>query len=296
MDEIDLLIQRHLMDNSRLTFRELAEMTKIGVSAVHKRIKKMEEDDIITAYYARPSLLALNYLAVLIFGTSSAKSIDAVCKELGQHESIISISIASGKFLYISAYLRNISELKDFGSYVSRAAQISDPTIGLVNEPSTSFQEPLTTIDYRILKSLNRDARKSLIDIAEDVGLSVKTIRKRLDRMTENHLAMFSIEWSPLGSTDSFVTIFNLELKLNSKTDVNSIIKHLNEKYSQNIVVCAYFFNIPNFILLDIWTKTPRDSQLVQEELSKGFNDVVPHILLSINWYTCWVDEFLLTK
>lgn len=296
MDEIDLVIQQNLMNNSRLTFRELAEMTNISVSAVHKRIKKMEEDDVITAYIARPSILALNYLAVLIFGTSNAKSIDAVCKELGQHESIISIAIASGKFLYISAYLRNISELQDFGGYVSRAAQISDPTIGMLNKQSASFQEPLTTIDYKILKSLNRDARKPIIDIAEDVGLSAKTIKKRLDRMVENNLAMFSIEWASLYK-DSFVTIFNLELELNSKTDVNSIIKHLHVKYSQNIIVCAYFFNIPNFILLDIWTKTPRDSQLIQEELhSEGFKDVVPHVLLSISWYECWIDQFLQTK
>ena len=295
MDEIDLVIQQNLMNNSRLTFRELAEITNISVSAVHKRIKKMEEDEIITVYNARPSILALNYLAVLIFGSSNAKSIDSVCKELGQHESIISIAIASGKFLYISAYLRNLSELQDFSSYVSRTAQINDPTIGLFNELNASFQESLTTIDYKILKSLNRDARKPLVDIADDVGLSAKTVRKRLDRMVENNLAMFSIEWAPLYK-DSFVTIFNLELELNSKTDVNSIIKHLYVKYSQNIIVCASFFNIPNFILLDIWTKTPRDSQLIQEQLIEGFNDVVPHIILSINWYTCWVDQFLQTK
>ena len=295
MDEIDLIIQRNLMNNSRLTFRELAEITDISVSAVHKRIKKMEEDEIITAYNVKPSILALNYLAVLIFGSSNAKSIDSVCKELGQHENIISIAIASGKFLYISAYVRNISELQDFGNYVSRAAEIGDPTIGIMNEPYASFQEPLTTIDYKILKSLNRDAKKPLIDIANDVGLSAKTVRKRLDRMVENNLAMFSIEWAPLYK-DSFVTIFNLQLEPNSKTEVNSIIKHLYVKYSQNIIVCASFFNLPDYILLEIWTKTPRDSQLIQEQLIEGFNDVVPHIILSINWYTCWVDHFLQTK
>jgi DNA-binding Lrp family transcriptional regulator len=214
----------------------------------------MEEDEIITAYNARPSILALNYLAVVIFGTSNAISIDAVCKELGQHESIISIAIASGKFLYISAFLRNISELLDYGSYVSRAAEISDPTIGIVNVPYESFPKPLTNIDYKILKSLNRDARKPIIDIADDVGLSTKTVRKRLNRMIENNLASFSIEWAPL-SKDSFVSVFHIEL--NVGTDMNSTIKYLYNKHSQNIVVCESFSNIPNLVLLEIWTKTP---------------------------------------
>lgn len=294
MDEIDLLIQQKLMENSRLTYMELAEITNMSVSSVHKRIKKLENDDIITAYIARPSIFALNYLAVVIYGYSNVKSIDAVCEELGQHESIISIAIASGKFLYISALLRNISELQDYSSYVSRTAQISDPTIGIVNVPYTSFPKPLSNIDYKILKSLNRDARKPIIDIADDVGISVKTVRKHLDRMVDNNLASFSIEWAPLYK-DSFVSVFHIELNVN--TDMNSTIKHLFTKFSQNIVVCASFSNIPNFIMLELWTKTPRDSQRIQEELqTEGFKEVVPYIFLSISWYTCWVDHLLSTK
>jgi DNA-binding Lrp family transcriptional regulator len=294
MDEIDLLIQQKLLRNSRLTYKELAKLTNMSVSAVHKRIRKLEEDKVISAYIARPSMFALNYLAVVVWGSSDATSLDAICKELGQHENIFSIAIASGKFLYISAYLRNISELNDYSNYVSRTAQISDPTVGILNVPFIDFPKPLSDIDYKILKSLNRDARKPIIDVAEEVGLSAKTVRKSLDRMRENFLATFSIEWSPLYK-DSFVSVFHLHLK--AGTDVNSTIKHLTEKYSQNLVVIGSFSNIPNFILLELWTKTPRDSQLKQEELqTEGFKDVVPHIFMSISWHTTWVDQYLAAK
>ena len=122
-----------------------------------------------------------------------------------------------------------------------------------MRSPSTSLSKPLTTIDYKILKSLNRNARKPIIEIADDVGLSAKTIKKRLDRMSDNYLASFSIEWAPLYK-DSFVSIFHIEL--NVKTDLNSTIKDLSNKYSQNIVFCASFSNLPNFIMLEIWTNT----------------------------------------
>jgi len=79
----------------------------------------------------------------LIFGTSNARSIDSVSKELGQHESTKAIAMAGGKFLYISAYLRNISELQEFSSYVSETAQISEPTIGIINMPYITTPEPL---------------------------------------------------------------------------------------------------------------------------------------------------------
>jgi DNA-binding Lrp family transcriptional regulator len=291
MDEIDLNILQKLIENSRLTYKNLAEQTNISVSAIHKRIKKLEDDKIITAYIGRPSISALNCLPILIYGSSTAKPIDSVCKVLGQHESIFSISIASGKFLYISAFIRNISELQDLGEYVSRTAQIHDPTIGIVNVPYPKFPKQLTSMDYKILKSLNRNAKKTTIDIAEEIGLSAKTVKKNLDRMIENNLAWFSIEWAPLYK-DSFVSVFHIELNIG--TDLKSTLKHLYEKYFQNTVVIASFSNIPNLILLEIWAKTPRDSQLIQEELqTEGFKDVVPNIFLSISWYDCWVDNLL---
>ncbi|NVM37353.1 MAG: winged helix-turn-helix transcriptional regulator [Candidatus Lokiarchaeota archaeon] len=293
MDEIDLLILRKLLNNSRLTYRELAEMSNMSVSAIHKRIKKLEDDEIITAYVAQPSIVALKCLFVLIFGTSDAKSMDAVSRELGQHESIRFVGITGGKFLYITAYLRDISQLQDYSTYVSRTAHISDPTIGIINVPYITTPEPLSSIDFKILKTLNRDARKSITDIADDVGLSAKTVRKRLDRMSENKLASFSIQWMP--HKTSFVMVFHLILK--EGTDMNSSLKHINEKYSQNIAYCLNYSNIPNLITLHTWAKSTQDAQRIQEELhTEGFKDVIPHIFIDAKWYDCWVDQLLRTK
>jgi len=62
MDEIDFFLLKKLVRNSRLTYRELAEMTDLSVSAIHKRINKLIEDEIIEAFIARPSIIALKYL------------------------------------------------------------------------------------------------------------------------------------------------------------------------------------------------------------------------------------------
>jgi len=154
--------------------------------------------------------------------------------------------------------------------------------------------EPLTSIDYKILKTLNRDARKPITDIADDVGFSAKTVRKRLDRMIENNLVTFSIEWTPLYA-NSFVMVFHLIL--NEGTDLNSTLQYNNNKYSQNIAYCLSYSNIPNFITLHTWAKTSIDFQRIQEELqTEGYKDVVPHIFLSATWYECWVDQILRTK
>ena len=294
MDEIDFIILKKLLENSRVTYRELGEIINMSVSAVHKRVNKLVEEGIIDGFIARPSVISLKYLWVLIFGTSSAKSMGDVSKELGQHESIKAIAIAGNKYFYISAYLRNISELQEFSSYVSKTAQMAEPTVGIINLPYITEPEHLTPIDYKILRSLNKNSRKSITDITDDTGLSPKTVRKRLDRIIENNLAEFIIELRLLYK-DCFVNIFHLFL--NEGTNMNSAINHINEKYSQNFSHCLNYSNIPNFITLHTWAKSPQDSQKIHEELqTEGFKDIIPHIFLSAEYYDCWLDQLLRTK
>ena len=294
MDEIDLTILKKLLENSRLTYRELAEITNMSVSATHKRIKNLVDDKIINAFTARPSPIALKYLIVSIFGKSNAKSMDTVSKELGQHENIFIIAIASGKILYITGFLRDITSLRDYSAYVSKIANISEPTIGIMNIPYITTPEPLTTIDYKILKTLNRDARKPITDVAEDVGISTNTVRKRLVRMIENNLVDFSIDWT-IKAENNLLTAFHLYLK--EDTNIDSTIQYLYEKYYQNISACMSYSNIHTFITMYTWTKTAQESQRIQKKLqAEGFKDLIPHIFLTIRFYDCWVDQLLRTK
>ena len=293
MDEIDFFLLKKLVENSRFTYRELAEMTDFSVSATHKRIKKLIEGGIIEAFRARPSIIALKSLLVIIFGTSKVKSIDTISDELGQHESIIFVGIAGQKSLYVYALLRDVSELQEFSIFVSKTAHISEPIVGIVNVPYITTPEPLTSVDYKILKTINRDARKPITDIADDVGVSAKTVRKRLDRMIENNLVSFTIQWKLWYV--SFITVFGIIL--NEGTDIRSTIQHLNQKYSKNIFSCLSYSNIPNFITLETWATNAHESQKIQEELqSEGFKDITPYIAYSGNYYDCWVDQLLRTK
>jgi len=293
MDEIDFLLLKKLIGNSRLTYRELADMADLSVSATHKRINKLIDEGIIETFVARPSIFALKSLWVIIFGTSKAKSMNVVSKEIGQHENTVFIGIAGQKSLYIYALLRNISELQEFSIFVSKTAQINEPIVGIVNVPYITTPEPLTTIDYKILKTLNRDARKPITDIAEDVGLSAKTVRKRLDRMIENNLASFSINWNIW--KDSFITVFSIIL--NEGTDVISTIQYLSQKYSKNIFSCLSYSNIPKMITLETWAKTAQESQKIQKELqTEGFKNITPYIAYTGDYYNIWVDQLLRTK
>ena len=50
MDEIDLIIIKKLIENSRVTYRELAEMVDMSITTIYKRINKLVDDGNINAF------------------------------------------------------------------------------------------------------------------------------------------------------------------------------------------------------------------------------------------------------
>jgi DNA-binding Lrp family transcriptional regulator len=295
MDEIDLQILQNLMRHSRTPYREIGASIGISVSSVHKRIKKLEEDNVIQAYIATPSWNAINYLIVTISGRANVKSLDLLSNEVGNHENTFSCVIASGKFFYATGYLRDITGLQEYSSFVTKAAKMENPTIGIMNlDYITAPDYHLTTLDYKILKSLYRDARKPIADIAEDIGISAKTVKKRIDNMVENRLVDFGVEWSLIGE-NNFMTDFRITLE--DSMDTQSVIRHLYTKYSDNVIYIVHYANVPNLILFHVWCRSPQESNQIEADLHKeGYKDILPIVFLKIPYFDNWLNQLVRSK
>lgn len=59
MEETDRAIVAALTDDGRLSYTELAERVGLSVSAVHQRVRRLEQRGVITGYTARISYAAL---------------------------------------------------------------------------------------------------------------------------------------------------------------------------------------------------------------------------------------------
>ena len=124
-----------LLTNSRLSYRELAEKLNLSVTAVHNRIQSLIEMGIIRKFNAKLTLFAKHGILVFIFGTSKTKSIRDLNPKLEKNGSIYWLAIGGGNFLYIGAYLKNISELEPLVRFVKETAEMPEPTVGLTVSP-----------------------------------------------------------------------------------------------------------------------------------------------------------------
>ncbi len=302
MDEIDFMISMLLLGNSRIPYAELAEMFNMSVNSIHKRIKSMVELGIIQNFFTRLSVSNFPNLAiVLAFGVSKTKNPKVTIEKLGNHECVYNVTQASSSFFYILSYIRNLSQLESLINFIRDVGEINEVTIGLI-KIAYSTRNPdleeisLSELDYLIINSLKDNSRKTISEIADELGNSTKTIKRHLDLLIERNLVSFSINWYP-DKTSEFISYIILKGKPDKNIDEKSFMDELRSKYGQKILFSWTFINLPNLILVCIWISTMKELQQVEKFLrTKEFESVDVTVLVEGKNFPTWCDSFLEAK
>ncbi len=291
-----MILCQLLIMNSRLSYRELAEKLNLSVTAVHNRIQSLIELGIIRKFTSKLSLFAKKGVLIFIFGTSKTNSIHDLNPKLEKNGSIYWLAIGGGNFLYIGAYLKNIGELEQLVRFVREAAEMPEPTVGLAVSPvplnmimGFNPDTKLCELDYKIIRSLKDDSRKATSVVAEELGVSAKTVRRRLARMVKNFLVMLSIDWYPDASND-IISAFHVQLKPDADPNTPNMIC---QKHYPNIIFYWGFSNIPNTYIFFTWTSTAKVLRETRESLERepAVQAVAPNIIYTGYIFNTWLDD-----
>jgi DNA-binding Lrp family transcriptional regulator len=288
-----------LSANSRLSYADLAEKLGLSVNAVHKRIQQLIEAGVIHKFNAKPSLLAANAIVVYVFGVSQLESFQELPDKLKMQGSIYWLAVGSGKFLYLGAYLRSVAELESLVSFVKKNAGIPEPVVGIM-EPWLPWVDQFSNLkpadlvlcglDYQIIHALKNDARKPVADVADELKVSAKTVRRRLQRMIKNYLVELSLDWYPDKSND-ITTLMELHLK--PDVDMKVVPYQIQKKYSPNTLYYWGFANMPNTVTFVVWTNSMGELQNLREKLENEpvVSSAVPYIIYTGYMLETWRDS-----
>jgi Lrp/AsnC family leucine-responsive transcriptional regulator len=287
-----------LSANSRLSYADLAEKLNLSVNAVHKRIQLLIESGVIRRFMAKVSLLGAKAIVVYISGTSCLNSFQDLPERMKAQGSIYWLALGGGKFVYVGAYLRDLTELDALVSYIKKEAGIPEPVVGIMSV--LAWQAPpmskvsdieFCDLDYRIIRSLKDDSRKPISDVAYEVRVSAKTVRRRLSRMVEKGLIELSVEWYPDKSND-IMTLMNVHLK----PDVDKKVAfEILKKYAPNTLFFWTYVNLPNVLTYAVWTNSMNELQTLRQKLEKDeyISSVVPNILYTGFIFDTWRDQLV---
>jgi len=303
MDETDLRLIGLLNTNSRTPFRELAEKLGISVQAVHKRVKALDETGVIVRYTAGLSLKYLKAVPVGIGGITRAASVNEVAEGLRKDDSTYLVHV-SGNLLSIMVMLRSIGDLDRYVEYLKREAQMEELSISLPSamgftklERQNVPEEPLelTPVDFRIIRSLHEDSRKEVVDIAEEVGLSAKTVKRRLDKMVDAGAIEFGTQFD-LGAQNGIVSIITIDLK--PGTDKGRFMGEMKQKFGPRVIYMGLYSNIPDGVFIFMWSGSQKESREMEESFQKDPQIAAFKNLLIQNKYQfpTWRDKLLEEK
>jgi DNA-binding Lrp family transcriptional regulator len=256
----------------------------------------MEDQGIIERYVAKLSPRVLGSIQVLKFGWSNAPSYREVARRMGEHDAMNMMLVASGNYLYLDGMLRNSLELDEFVRFVREKAEMPGPTVGLVIPllPVKDMEgvPRLNETDNRILDTLIDDARRPASDIADDLGISSKTVRRRINRMIEEDLVRFGMLWHPDRSTE---TVAQVHLQLEEGEDPRRVMFSLVKLIGPRLLFSFSFSNLPNLVIPMTWSGSNREmNDNVKRLEDEGvFRSVVQHHLIDAFYYSDWREEEL---
>lgn len=284
VDDIDVAICRTLLEDSRVSYSVLGKMLGITPQAVHRRVQVMTDQGVLEGTVTRLSFSAVGRMWVFIHGWSNCASMKEVAERLEKINNVVVLMIASGNRLFMQCMAKDAADLAALVSSVQSAASLQDPQVGIIPTPPPAPPGTLSALDIRIVKALLADSRKPISGLAADVGITPKTARKRLNRLVSDGLVQFSVHWSP-GTVGGLVVQLHLVIRPDAHKE--KVAVEIAKGLSSNAVRTLSFSNLPNQMIVTLWTNDVRDMQLICQRLEETglFTSVVPNIIREARYY-----------
>jgi len=99
LDDTDIQIIRILQEDSRMSYRKIADALGIAIGTVYNRIKRLEEEGVFKAYTVMADPTKLGYeLTAIILIQAEGPHLQEVEKEIAQSDSTICVYDVTGDF------------------------------------------------------------------------------------------------------------------------------------------------------------------------------------------------------
>ena len=304
MDDTDRKLLILISANPRIHYQELGKKLGISKQAVHHRVQVLTETGIIKGSTASISVSYLDAVPVAIFGRSRTASIEKTLDKLGESEFTRRVDVAGGNVLYVTGFMKEISELDGYVEFVKRAAEMSEPTVGIycLDDGLLPFysvdgggrrkhsHKELSPLDLKIIASLKDDARRPIADIADMVGASAKTVRRHLEDMISDGSLEMQMPQDLASGGDSFLIA---EVNLRDGANKVEVGRRLLSKSTVQDQYVRTYSNLPNLLAWVFWSNEMADIRRVVREVNEDEDvlSVVPNFVYLERLYPTWRDK-----
>ncbi len=136
LDKKDLIIINLLEKNGRTSFTELAKILKISEGAIRKRVKKLEEKNIILGYKAIINYKKLGYNNKIIMGVDTTPhQYFKTINKLKNLDYVKNLTTSSGDHMIMfEVWVKNIDELNKILTEINNIEGVTKTCPSIIHE------------------------------------------------------------------------------------------------------------------------------------------------------------------
>lgn len=197
MDDKDLEILKLLLFDGRMAYESIAKSVGLTPYLVKKRITNFVDLGVIQKFSTNVNFLMFDRsVCYTLAEVKSGTDQEELIQRIGELDEVSGGAISiQNKMQIIHTYSddydfkKNLEKLMEFEEIVNIENFI------LLIPPSLSFKNTrLTKTDWKIINSMKNNCRKNDVEVANELGISTRTVRRRLSYLKENLIILFMID------------------------------------------------------------------------------------------------------
>lgn len=268
----------------------IADQVGTTSETVRKRVRDMEDQGIIEGYQVYPSFDQLDLAGrAAVFRVPDPDEKASVYERLGLLDGVLDVTDFHGSRLLVGLAYATPGERDRRLRLLVRETGDEDPRIFTGPGPEPP-ERRLTNLDWRIVQALRGQADRSFSEIADEVGVSTRTVKRRIDRMTDED----SLYVAPLvdpGKIPGLVP-FDLYVELDEDADErdrNQLIRSFPDRL---VAIRAPAIFSATSLDLVLFAETMAQVEQMRQQAARS-----PHVQRAIalitrrSYDTDWLDE-----
>lgn len=278
MDQLDKALFQELSNHCRVSFTDLSVKYDVSVNTIKNRIEELVKKGIIVSFDVQLKLSLYNASFALVVLRLKRLFTEQEQDEIGNHRFVTSVSTGIQLDGQVIVIYRNNEELNEVIEYLRGNENVKEldlyqmlpPPTSTVSLPVSRKLDSLKTIDWQILHKLRWNGRMPIKDLAQEIGRSVPTVRKRLDYMREQGF-LYETILTNIGVVDpGFVINFGMEFPEVSSENQIEIDKELGSIFQDSFIVSWKVVDRP-IIFMTFQVDSAKEAQKIQARLLSKF-------------------------
>jgi DNA-binding Lrp family transcriptional regulator len=233
MDSLDVRIYREffhsktgppLESDIHRSYRSMAKKIGIDEVTIRNRIKKLHQSGFLKGWHlvVNPSLVGVKWSQIWLNVRRPSDKDDLIGK-LSSMSGVLTISDYYGSALTVIVMQEDdFSANKEF-EVIAKISNAENLTRASIPFPRCSIE--LGQTDWRIVKAIQASPRQSYSVVSSKLGVSEKTVKRRLQRMIQEDVLFVLPSLNPRGLSGAMLTdLVVFYANPGSKTDVDNRI------------------------------------------------------------------------